>query len=231
MCHVRSSSDAARPGNTADRDCPGITVDWGRTPYRDAWDRQNEQVRLRQEGAVPDTLIFTEHDPVYTVGKRIGAQKHLVWSAAERSVHNIDVVETNRGGDITYHGPGQIVGYPIVSLEGKRDLHLYLRMLEQVLINAVGSLGLAASRSEGKTGIWLHDRKLAAIGVAVKRWVTQHGFAINLDPDLSHFAGIVPCGITDGSVTSMRKELGCAPDPEEVKALLSTEFWRLFKRL
>ncbi len=207
------------------------TLDWGRTRYRDAWERQNERVRQRQEGTAPDALIFTEHEPVYTLGKRMGAAAHLVWSEPERSRHGIEIVETNRGGDVTYHGPGQIVGYPIVSLEEIRDLHRYLRLLEQTVINTVGALGLAASRREGKTGIWLGERKLAAIGVAVKRWVTLHGFALNLDPDLSHFSGIIPCGITDGSVTSIRKELGAAPDPAEVKDLLAKEFWRLFERM
>ncbi len=209
----------------------GETLDWGRTAYREAWERQEERVRLRQRDRVGDALIFTEHDPVYTVGKRVGAARHLVWSEAERGERRIEVVETNRGGDITYHGPGQVVGYPIVSLEEIRDLHRYLRLLEQTLINAVGALGLAASRREGMTGIWLGDRKLAAIGVAVKRWVTLHGFALNVDPDLSHFSGIVPCGITEGSVTSLRNELGAAPDPAEVRTLLAREFWILFSRM
>ncbi len=207
------------------------TLDWGRTGYRDAWERQEERLRLRQEGRVPDALIFTEHDPVFTVGKRIGADRHLVWSEDECARRGIEVIRTNRGGDITYHGPGQIVGYPIVSLADSRDLHRYLRLLEQVLIEAVGCLGLAASRREGKTGIWLGERKLAAIGVAVKRWVTQHGFALNLDPDLTHFAGIVPCGLTDASVTSIGRELGTAPDPDEVKKLLADAFWKHFARL
>ena len=210
---------------------PPETLDWGRTRYREAWERQEERLRERQAGRVSDALIFTEHDPVFTVGKRIGADRHLVWSEDECARRGIEVIRTNRGGDITYHGPGQIVGYPIVSLTASRDLHRYLRLLEQVLIDAVGCLGLAVSRREGKTGIWLGDRKLAAIGVAVKRWVTQHGFALNLDPDLTHFAGIVPCGLTDTSVTSIRRELGATPDPAEVKKLLATAFWKHFARL
>ena len=207
------------------------TLDWGRTRYREAWERQEDRLRLRQEERVPDALIFTEHEPVFTVGKRIGAAAHLVWPEEECARRGIEVVRTNRGGDITYHGPGQIVGYPIVSLAASHDLHRYLRLLEQVLIDAVGCLGLAASRREGKTGIWLGDRKLAAIGVAVKRWITQHGFALNLDPDLDHFSGIVPCGLADASVTSLRRELGAAPDPDEVKCLLADAFWKHFPRL
>jgi lipoyl(octanoyl) transferase len=145
------------------------------------------------------------------------------------------VVKSNRGGDITYHGPGQIVGYPIVSLATRRDLHAYLRFLEQVLIDALGSLGLAVTRREGMTGIWLGQRKIAAIGVAVRRWVAYHGFALNVAPDLAHFGGIVPCGIdsNDGTVTSMRAELGRVVDLAEVKTVLAREFrdqWTAFLR-
>jgi lipoyl(octanoyl) transferase len=138
-------------------------------------------------------------------------------------------VKTNRGGDITYHGPGQIVGYPILSLATRKDLHAYLRFLEQVLINSIGAMGLAAARREGKTGIWLGQRKIAAIGVAVRRWVTYHGFALNVNANLSHFGGIVPCGITatEGTVTSMHAELGRPVDEAEVKTLLADEFQSL----
>ncbi len=204
---------------------PPVTVDWGRTRYTPAWRRQEEAVARRLAGAIGDTLVFTEHEPVYTLGVRQGALRHLLWDEAELTRRGIEVVETNRGGDITYHGPGQLVGYPIVDLTAHKDLHAYLRLLEQVLINAVGSLGLAAGRRPGQTGIWLGPRKLAAIGVAVKRWVTYHGFALNVNNDLAPFAGIVPCGITDGTVTSLRQELGHDCDPAEVKAVVAAEFW------
>jgi lipoyl(octanoyl) transferase len=151
--------------------------------------------------------------------------------ASAAAARGIAVVKTNRGGDITYHGPGQIVGYPIVDLAPRRDLHAYLRLLEQVVINAVGALGLAATRREGKTGIWLGTRKIAAIGVGSRRWVTFHGFALNVNNDLAPFAGIVPCGITDGTVTSLQAELGRALDLAEVKNVLVAEFqaqWRTF---
>ncbi len=207
------------------------TLDWGRTPYRTAWERQLERLKLRRDNRVPDALIFTEHDPVFTIGKRVGAARHLIWSETERAGHGVEVIETDRGGDVTYHGPGQIVGYPIVSLANTGDLHHYLRLIEQVLIDSVGALGLAASRREGMTGVWLGDRKVAAIGVAVKRWITMHGFALNRDPDLAHFSGIVPCGLTGASVTSLSRELGYAPDPEEVKRLLAENFWKHFRRL
>lgn len=203
------------------------TLDWGRTPYREAQLRQDAWVARRIAGEVGDTLLFTEHDPVFTVGLRRGAEANLVWDPRQLHQAGVDLVKTNRGGDITYHGPGQVVGYPIVSLVPRPDLHAYLRLLEQVMINALGSLGLAASRRTGKTGIWLGRRKIAAIGVAVRRWVAYHGFALNVDPDLAHFGGIIPCGIgaTDGSVTSMRAELGRVVDPAEVRQVLAVEFW------
>ncbi len=206
-------------------------VDWGRTEYTAAWRRQEELVARRIAGEIGDTLVFTEHDPVYTLGVRLGAARHLLWNEAELARRGIAVVATNRGGDITYHGPGQIVGYPIVDLTPRRDLHAYLRFLEQVLINAAGSLGLAAGRRPGQTGIWLGSRKLAAIGVAVKRWVTFHGFALNVNNDLAPFGGIVPCGISDGTVTSLRQELGRECDLAEVKSVLAATFrdeWRTF---
>jgi lipoyl(octanoyl) transferase len=202
------------------------TLDWGLTRYADAWQRQDALVAQRLAGEIGDTLVFTEHEPVFTVGLRRGAENHLVWSDAQLAASGIEVVRTNRGGDITYHGPGQIVGYPIVSLAARRDLHAYLRFLEDVLIASLGSLGLAAGRREGKTGLWLGHRKIAALGVAVRRWIAYHGFALNVNPDLGHFGGIVPCGISaaDGSVTSLQAELGRAVDPEEVKRVLAAEF-------
>jgi lipoyl(octanoyl) transferase len=203
------------------------TLDWGLTPYREARQRQEDLVAQRLAGEIGDTLVFTEHEPVFTVGLRGGAEKHLVWDTDRLEREGVEVVKTNRGGDITYHGPGQIVGYPIVSLAARQDLHAYLRLLEQVLINAVGSLGLAADRRPGKTGIWLGNRKIAAIGVAVRRWTAYHGFALNVEPDLAHFTGIVPCGIgaTDGTVTSMSAELGRPLPLAEVRTVLAREFW------
>lgn len=205
------------------------TLDWGVTRYEPAWRQQEDLVARRIAGEIGDTLVFTEHEAVFTIGLRSGAESHLVWTPAQLAAQNVEVVKTNRGGDITYHGPGQIVGYPIVSLERRKDLHAYLRLLEQTLINAVGAFGLAADRREGKTGIWLGSRKIAAIGVAVRRWVTYHGFALNVNANLQHFGGIVPCGIqaTDGTVTSMQAELGHALNLAEVKTVLAKEFWSL----
>jgi lipoyl(octanoyl) transferase len=208
---------------------PLTVLDWGRTEYRAAWTMQEALVNDRLAGTCGDTLIFTEHDPVYTYGVRPGAEKHLLLDEPTATARGIAVVRTNRGGDITYHGPGQIVGYPIVDLSARKDLHAYLRLLEQVLINTVGMLGLAAARRPGKTGIWLDTRKIAAIGVASRRWVTFHGFALNVSCDLAAFGDIVPCGITDGTVTSMEAELGRPVDMAEVKRLLAAEFAALWR--
>ncbi len=209
---------------------PAATVDWGRTAYAEASKRQEEFVARRNAGEIGDTLVFTEHDPVFTLGVRRGAEQNLLWNPGELKQRGIELHTTNRGGDITYHGPGQIVGYPIMHLGARKDLHAYLRFLEQVMINTVGMFGLAAARREGKTGIWLGPRKLAAIGVAVKKWTTFHGFALNVNTDLAPFNGIIPCGITaaDGTVTSMHLELGRPLDIAEVKRVLAAEFWRLW---
>jgi len=214
------------PPPTGDR----ATVDWGRTHYVSARHWQEHLVAQRLAGGIGDTLVFTEHEPVYTLGVRPGAARHLLWNKEEVARRGIEVVETNRGGDITYHGPGQVVGYPVVSLAARKDLHAYLRFLEQVLINALGCLGLAAGRRPGQTGIWLGRRKIAAIGVAVKRWVAFHGFALNVNNDLAPFAGIVPCGISDAAVTSLRQELGRECDLAEVKAVVAAEFWAEWRK-
>jgi lipoyl(octanoyl) transferase len=204
------------------------TLDWGRTGYADAWRRQEDLVALRNTGGIGDTLVLTEHEPVYTLGVRKDAARNLLWDDAELKRRGIEMHVTNRGGDITFHGPGQIVGYPIVNLGPRKDLHAYLRFLEQVLINSVGTFGLVADRNPGKTGIWLGPRKIAALGVAVKKWTTFHGFALNVNTDLAPFRGIIPCGIAaaDGTVTSMQAELGQPVDLDGVKRVVASEFWR-----
>lgn len=201
--------------------------DLGRIGYAGAFALQRSLVERRKRGEIPDQLLLLEHPHTITLGRNGRMENLLAGEAAVRAA-GIVFHETDRGGDITYHGPGQIVGYPIVSLERRKDLHAYLRFLEQVVINAVGSLGLAASRREGKTGIWLGRRKVTAIGVAVRRWVAYHGFALNVNNDLAHFGGIVPCGIAadEGTVTSLQAELGRALDPAEVRRVLANAFWR-----
>jgi lipoate-protein ligase B len=204
-------------------------IDWGRTEYEDAFARQKERVERRRHDQCRDALIFTEHAPVYTMGMRKNAAQHLIWAEAECARRGIQVVQSNRGGDITYHGPGQIVGYPILSLVHKKDLHAYLRDIEEVVIRTLAGYGLKSARREGKTGIWLdNERKICAIGVAVRSWISYHGFALNVKPDMSHFTGIVPCGITDGSVTSMADELKQDIEIDDVKARLAVEFQTVF---
>lgn len=205
-------------------------IDWGRTRYEPARVAQAALVARHLAGQIGDTLVFTEHEPVFTVGLRAGADKNLIWDSTRLAAEGIELAPTNRGGDITYHGPGQLVGYPIVSLAARKDLHAYLRFLEQILINAVGSLGLVATRRPGLTGIWIGPRKVAALGVAVRRWVTYHGFALNVNAHLPHFAGIVPCGIaaTEGTVTSLHTELGHDLDLAAVQKIVAEEFQTLW---
>lgn len=220
-------SEAVVYGRAVSR--PQLSIeDWGLTRYAEATERQRALLDKRVQARCTDTLVFTEHMPVFTIGARSGAANNLLWDEEVLKEMGVDVCKTSRGGDITCHCPGQLVGYPIISLQTTRDLHRYLRDLEQVLINAVGCIGLAAARRPGKTGIWLGTRKIAAIGVAVKSWITWHGFALNVAPDLRYFSGIVPCGITDGTVTSLKEELGFAPDMAEVKQLLSRQFAEIF---
>ena len=158
------------------------------------------------------------------------AAKNLLCSKQELDAKGIDYVETNRGGDITYHGPEQIVGYSIISLLERQDLHRYLRDLEQVLINTLESLGLAAQHRKGLTGIWLKNRKVAAIGVSVKSWISYHGFALNVNNDLSPFSDIIPCGIaaSQGSVSSLKIELKKEIDLSEIKKLIANEWQHIF---
>ncbi len=208
---------------------PSLQVlDWGRTRYPEALERQQQAVAQRMAEQIGDILIFTEHDPVFTLGLRPGAESNLVWDEARARHEGIAIVKTNRGGDVTYHGPGQVVGYPILSLAAHRDLHAYLRFLEEVLIETVAAFGIAATRRDGKTGIWIGPRKIAAIGVAVRRWVTYHGFALNVNGSLAPYTGIIPCGITaaDGTVTSMTAELGRDLDPATIKPVLAGAFAR-----
>lgn len=205
--------------------------DWGVTHYPDALLRQKEIVQAVLDKQVGNTLILTEHWPIYTLGSRKGAEKNLVLSPGSTS--QIPLIKTNRGGDITYHGPGQVVAYPIIDLNREKDLHQYLRQLEDILIHTLGCFGLAGHRRPGKTGIWLEDRKIAAIGVAVRSWVSYHGLALNVNLELSPFGDIIPCGIqaSEGSVTSMQHELGYALDMDEVKNTLAIEFWKIFPKV
>jgi len=213
---------------------PPVVIDWGQTRYLEGLDQQERLLVKRIAGDVPDTLVLTEHAPVYTVGLRSGATRHLLWDQSHLAQVGIELAETNRGGDITYHGPGQLIGYPIVSLASHRDLHAYLRFLEDVLIGTTAKFGLVATRREGKTGIWIGKRKIAAIGIAVRRWVAYHGVALNVEPNLAHFDGIIPCGIAseEGTVTSLAAELPRPPSMDEVKVTFAAQFlgrWKTFR--
>lgn len=207
---------------------PHQTIDWGTLPYDQALDRQRKAVAARKANAAPDRLFFVEHPPVFTIGARANAAQHLLWSPAECQSHGVTVQPSNRGGDITYHGPGQLVGYPVISIAHSKDLHAYLRDLESVLINALATFAIHATRRQGLTGIWLQNRKIAAIGVAVQSWITYHGFALNLNPNLHHFSGIIPCGLHNAAVTSIHNESPSPPTMPQLKAAVSNAFWNTF---
>lgn len=180
----------------------------GRVPYGRGLEIQAELVAERQAGRIPDTLLLLEHDPVFTLGRNARREHVLLPEEALRS-RGFEVHETGRGGDVTYHGPGQVVGYPILDLSpDRRDVHRYVRDLEEVMIRACADYGIAAGRIPGATGCWVGNEKIGAIGVRIARWVTSHGFAFNASTDLSAFDLIVPCGIRDRGVTSLERLLG-----------------------
>lgn len=180
----------------------------GRVPYARGLEIQAEVVADRQAGRIPDTLLLLEHDPVFTFGRNARSENVLFPEAALRA-RGFGVYETGRGGDVTYHGPGQVVGYPIVSLApGRQDVHRYVRDLEETMIRTCRDYGIEARRIRGLTGCWAGEEKIGAIGVRIARWVTSHGFAFNVTTDLEPFALIVPCGIADRGVTSLARLLG-----------------------
>ena len=201
--------------------------DLGRMRYADALAIQQDLVERRKQGLISDQLLFVEHPHVITQGRNGRAENLLASEEALRSA-GIEFYPTNRGGDITYHGPGQIVGYPIVDLrEWKRDVVAYVRAIEQVIIEALAEFSIFAGRVPGCTGVWVDGRKVAAIGVHISRWVTSHGFALNHTTDLRYFQYIVPCGLTK-PVTSMQ-ELGSGSSREAVMAALSNHFTQQFQ--
>lgn len=238
-------------------------IDLGLVDYKEAWDYQeklfNEIVETKIKNrklAVPDTkssipntelqtpnsglltpnyLLFCEHPHVYTLGNS-GNKEHLLINEKQLDEKNATYYKINRGGDITYHGPGQIVGYPILDLDNFfTDIHKYLRYLEEMVIRTLAEYGIASGRSKGETGVWLDAenplkaRKICAMGVRASRWVTMHGFAFNVNVDLGYFSNIVPCGIADKAVTSLDKELGYKVDENEVKQKLKKHFADLFE--
>ena len=219
--------------------------DLGIVDYKEAWDYQEEllngivgiKIKNRREGSnelTKNYLIFVEHPHVYTLGKS-GDISNLLIDESELTNRDAKFYKINRGGDITYHGPGQIVGYPILDLDNFfTDIHKYLRFLEEIIILTLKEYGLNASRNEGKTGVWLNcdtpfPKKICAMGVRASRWVTMHGFALNVNVDLKYFDNIIPCGIENNSVTSLNIELGVEKiDIEEVKNKILKNFKILF---
>ena len=199
----------------------------GLVPYPEAWALQNRLADARRAGLAPDTLILLEHPHTYTIG-RSGTRDHVFLTDSELAVRGITCLDVDRGGDVTYHGPGQLVGYPIFDLGPQPDVGRYLRNLEDCLIETLADFGIAAGRLSGYTGVWIGDRKIAAIGVKVSQGVTTHGFALNVSTDLSLFTHILPCGIPDKGVTSMALEVGRAPAMTEVEARVMAHFSNRF---
>lgn len=220
-------------------------IDWGLIDYQDAWDQQeslfNASVALKTKNRsesttvpTPNYLVFCEHPHVYTLGKS-GHPENLLLDEEGLNEKHASFYKINRGGDITYHGPGQIVGYPILDLDNFfTDIHLYLRTLEEAVILTLSDYGINAGRYEGYTGVWIDAdndkaRKICAMGVRCSRWVTMHGFAFNVNTDLNYFKNIVPCGIDDKDVTSLARELGRQVDINEVKMKLREHIRALFE--
>jgi lipoyl(octanoyl) transferase len=201
--------------------------------YADALDLQKQLVKQRKQGLIPDQLLLLEHPDVITLGVRARSRSHVLATPETLAEEGVPVFETGRGGDVTFHGPGQLVGYPIFDLKPDRaDVHRYVRDLEEALIRAVADFGIRAGRVKGLTGIWVgaegHESKLAAIGVRISRWVTSHGFALNVSTDLSRFGLIVPCGIEDRGVTSLEQLLSRPVPMAEVEDRIVRAFQSVF---
>ena len=196
-------------------------LDLGKSHYNDAWKLQKRLQSQRISGQIDDQLLLVEHFPVYTLGKNT-PREHLLTKESD----NISIIQTDRGGDITFHGPGQLVGYPILDLnQYKRSITWYMRELEQLIIDVLKEYDINAGRKKGLTGVWVKGKKIAALGVRISKWVTMHGFSLNINPDLKYYQGIIPCGIKDYGVTSMADLLGNdVPDMSEIKDTLVQHF-------
>jgi lipoyl(octanoyl) transferase len=220
---------ATAPGAQGAR--PLVVSHLGVVPYGEGLEIQQDLVRRRRASQIPDQLLLLEHPHVLTLGSGSDAS-HVLLDDAERKLLGIELFETGRGGDVTYHGPGQLVGYPILDLKpDRKDVHRYIRDLEGALILAVAGLGIDAGRLPGLTGVWVGDQKLAAIGVRVSSgWITSHGFALNMNTDLRFFDAIVPCGIRDHGVTSIQRLLGRPADAAEVAEAVVAGLCTVFDR-
>jgi len=204
-------------------------IKYGIINYEKAYKFQLKLLEKRYQNKINDTLLLVEHPPVLTIGTS-GTRDNVIVNNNFLKEKGIEVFETRRGGDITYHGPGQIVGYPILNLkEHKKDLHWLLRSYEEVFIRLLKEYNIQADRIKGLTGVWVGNKKITAIGVGVRHWITYHGFAFNIDPKLEHFSYIIPCGIKDKEVTSLKKELGSEIKKEEVIEKIIKYFAQVFK--
>ena len=198
--------------------------DLGLSPYQQTWDLQKTLQSRRIKNEIEDTVLLVEHEPVYTFGKNAD-ENHLLQNYPD----NVNIFHIERGGDITFHGPGQLVGYPIIDLHNyKMSISWFMRSLEDVIINTLMHYGIAANRKEGLTGVWVKDEKIAALGVRISRWVTMHGFALNVNTQLHYYDSIIPCGIFEYGVTSMEKVLRKEIDMDEVKHVLIQQFENVF---
>lgn len=203
----------------------------GLVPYADGLELQRHLVEERKAGRIPDTLLLLQHPHVLTVGVKKDGRSHILATPDRLASLGVEVFETGRGGDVTYHGPGQLVGYPIIDLNpDRRDVHRYVRDLEEVMIRVCADYGLEAGRSQGFSGTWIADEKIGAIGVRISRWITSHGFAFNVTTDVNFFNLIVPCGIADRGVTSLQAQLGRVPPMTEVEDRLIGHFSAVFGR-
>lgn len=204
----------------------------GTVSYADALELQRQLVEERKAGRIPDTLLLLQHPHVVTIGVRKGGASNIVATPDRLAELGVEVFETGRGGDVTYHGPGQIVGYPIVDLRPDRqDVHQYVRDLEEVMIRVCAEYGLRAGRIKGLTGTWVDGDKIGAIGIRISRWITSHGFAFNVNTDLDYFRLIVPCGISDRGVTSLARLTGRVHALDEVEDRFIEHFAEVFERV
>jgi lipoyl(octanoyl) transferase len=230
-----------RPGSSLDRktdarDVPPLrrleVQRLGLVPYAEAVELQKQLAERRRANEISDQLLLLQHPAVITLGvKSRNDRSHVLETPERLAARGIEVVETGRGGDVTYHGPGQLVGYPVIDLNpDRRDVHQYVRDLEEVLIRAADAFGISAGRLPGLTGVWVGNGKLAAIGVRIARWITSHGFALNVSTNLEHFGLIVPCGITDKNVTSIERLIGRPVSMSEVEFAVCRAFADVFDR-
>ena len=199
--------------------------DLGKLLYKKTWNYQKELLKKRSKNEINDTLILVEHEPVFTLGKNAD-ENHILQNYPD----NIKTYQIERGGDVTYHGPGQLVGYPILDLRNyKKSISWYMRSLEQVIIDTLFDYNITANRKNGLTGVWYNNEKIAALGVRVSRWITMHGFSLNVNPNLNHYKNIIPCGIFEHGVTSMSNILNENIDYEHVKKTIIKKFVNQFK--